>query len=163
AAVPGRPAAPLVGGEEDGGAGHAQHGRGRVPGRPRGRAEPETRPRARGPRRPAGPPAGGERRARAGRGRPSGRPALEDLEEAPMTARDGDVGRAGLAAVAGLLVAWEIVGRLNVSMFVPPVTQIAVAWWHLIGNGTLGRAAQSSLASLAKGFVPAAVLGVLVG
>ena len=80
-----------------------------------------------------------------------------------MTTRDPDLGRDGLAAVLGLLAAWEIVGRLGVSMFVPPVSQVAVAWWHLLGNGTLPRAAASSLVSLGKGFVPAAVLGVAVG
>lgn len=80
-----------------------------------------------------------------------------------MTARDSDLGPAGITAVLGLLAVWEIVGRLNVSMFVPPISQVAVAWWHLLGNGTLSRAASSSLASLGKGFVPAALLGVVVG
>jgi NitT/TauT family transport system permease protein len=82
---------------------------------------------------------------------------------APETTREADLGRAGLAAVVGLLVAWEIAGRMNVSMFVPPVTQVAVAWWKLVGDGTLPRAASASLVSLVKGFVPAGVLGVLVG
>lgn len=78
-------------------------------------------------------------------------------------ARESDLGRTGLMAVAGLLIVWEALGRLDVSMFVPPVTTVATAWWHLIGNGTLTRAATSSLVSLVKGFVPAAVLGVTVG
>ena len=81
----------------------------------------------------------------------------------PPPAGESDFGRAGLAAVVGLLVAWEALGRLNVSMFVPPVSDVAVAWWQLLGNGTLVRAASSSLASLVKGFAPAAVLGVVVG
>lgn len=80
-----------------------------------------------------------------------------------MTPRESDFGRAGAAAVLGLLAVWEIVGRLNVSMFVPPVSQVAVAWWQLLGNGTLSRAAHSSLLSLANGFGPAAVVGVVVG
>lgn len=80
-----------------------------------------------------------------------------------MTARDSALGPAGVAAVLGLLAVWEIVGRLDVSMFVPPISQVAAAWWHLLGNGTLSRAASSSLASLGKGFVPAALLGVVVG
>jgi NitT/TauT family transport system permease protein len=73
------------------------------------------------------------------------------------------VGRAGLAAVVGLVVGWEVVGWLDVSMFVPPVSRVAVAWWHLLQDGTLVRAATSSLGSLVRGFVPAAVLGVTVG
>ena len=48
-------------------------------------------------------------------------------------------------------------------MFVPPVSEVAVAWWRLLGDGTLSRAAASSLVSLVKGFAPAAVLGVVVG
>ena len=76
---------------------------------------------------------------------------------------DSDLGPTGLAAVGGLLVAWELLGRLDVSMFVPPVSRVAVAWWRLVGDGTLPRAAASSLVSLAEGFVPAAVLGVALG
>jgi len=70
---------------------------------------------------------------------------------------------AGLAAVAGLVIAWEIVGRLHVSMFVPPASDIAVVWWRLVNDGTLWRAGASSLLSLVRGFVPAAVLGVVIG
>jgi len=78
-------------------------------------------------------------------------------------ARESELGPSGLAAVLGLLVVWELVGRLDVSMFVPPISEVAVAWWRLLMNGTLGRAGASSLASLVKGFVPAAALGVVVG
>ncbi len=77
--------------------------------------------------------------------------------------RESDFGPAGLAAVAGLLIAWEILGWLDVSMFVPPVSRVAAAWWALVLDGTLFRAASSSLVSLVKGFVPAAVLGVALG
>ena len=77
--------------------------------------------------------------------------------------RESDLGRTGLIAVGGLLIVWEALGRLDVSMFVPPVTTVAAAWWQLVANGTLTRAAASSLVSLVKGFVPAAVLGVAVG
>ncbi len=72
-------------------------------------------------------------------------------------------GRAGLAAILGLLAGWEILGRLNVSLFIPPVSHVAVVWWGLVADGTLPRAAASSLWSLVKGFVPAALLGVGVG
>jgi NitT/TauT family transport system permease protein len=80
-----------------------------------------------------------------------------------VTEARSDFGRAGIAAVLGLLAAWEILGRLDVSMFVPPVSLVAAAWWRLLGDGTLSRAAASSLVSLVKGFAPAAVLGVVVG
>ena len=78
-------------------------------------------------------------------------------------AHDSDLGPVGLVAVAGLLLVWELVGRLDVSIFLPPASRVAVAWWGLITDGTLFRAASSSLASLVKGFLSAAVLGVLVG
>ena len=68
-----------------------------------------------------------------------------------------------LAALVGLAVGWELVGRLDASMFVPPLSRVIATWWHLLGDGTLVRAASSSLLSLVKGFVPAAVLGVVVG
>jgi NitT/TauT family transport system permease protein len=78
---------------------------------------------------------------------------VEDPEEAAVT----------LAALAGLAIGWELLGRLDVSLFVPPLSRVAATWWHLLGDGTLARAAASSLTSLAKGFVPAAALGVVVG
>lgn len=78
-------------------------------------------------------------------------------------AHDSDLGPVGLVAVAGLLLVWELLGRLDVSIFLPPASRVAVAWWGLITDGTLFRAASSSLASLVKGFLSAAVLGVLVG
>jgi NitT/TauT family transport system permease protein len=68
-----------------------------------------------------------------------------------------------VAALIGLAAGWELVGRLDVSMFVPPLSRVVATWWHLLGDGTLARAASSSLLSLVKGFVPAAVLGVVVG
>jgi NitT/TauT family transport system permease protein len=68
-----------------------------------------------------------------------------------------------LAALAGLAAVWELVGRLDASMFVPPLSRVVATWWHLLGDGTLARAASSSLLSLVKGFVPAAGLGIVVG
>jgi NitT/TauT family transport system permease protein len=68
-----------------------------------------------------------------------------------------------LAALAGLVIGWELLGRLEISMFIPPLSRVVAVWWQLLGDGTLPRAASSSLLSLVKGFVPAAVLGVVVG
>ena len=76
---------------------------------------------------------------------------------------ESGLGGWGLAALAGLALLWEVLGRLDVSMFVPPLSRIAVAWWALVQDGTLLRAATSSLHSLVSGFVPAAVLGVALG
>ena len=67
------------------------------------------------------------------------------------------------AAIVGLALGWELIGRLDASMFLPPLSSVVAAWWQLLGDGTLARAASSSLMSLVKGFIPAAVLGVVVG
>jgi NitT/TauT family transport system permease protein len=72
-------------------------------------------------------------------------------------------GRGGFAAVAGLLMVLELLGQMHLSIFVPPASTVAVAWWGLIADGTLFRSTGSSLLSLLKGFVPAAVLGVTLG
>jgi NitT/TauT family transport system permease protein len=80
-----------------------------------------------------------------------------------VATRDTNLGMAGLAAVGGLLIGWEILGRLDLWLFVPPVSRVMAAWWTLVLDGTLVRAAVSSLGSLVKGFVPAAVGGIAVG
>lgn len=76
---------------------------------------------------------------------------------------DTTFGLAGLGALAGLLVAWEALGRLDLSIFVPPVSRVTAAWWGLLQDGTLAGAAGSSLRSLVQGFGPAVGLGVAVG
>ncbi len=81
----------------------------------------------------------------------------------PLAGRGRGGGLVDIAAILLLALVWEIVGRLDVSMFVPPLSTVAVAWWHLAADGTLLRAASSSLTSLVEGFVPAAVLGVALG
>jgi NitT/TauT family transport system permease protein len=81
----------------------------------------------------------------------------------PAPAQDSAFGPAGFAALAGLIVVWELLGRSGISIFVPPASTIAAAWWGLFADGTLPRAASSSLVSLAKGFLPAATFGVLIG
>ncbi|MFN2646536.1 MAG: ABC transporter permease, partial [Burkholderiales bacterium] len=81
----------------------------------------------------------------------------------PFVAPDPAFGRAGVAAIAALVIVWEILGRLQLTIFIPSASSVALAWWGLFTDGTLFRSAGSSLASLLKGFVPAAVLGVALG
>ena len=59
----------------------------------------------------------------------------------PLVAPEPAFGRAGFAAIAGLLVVWEILGRLQLTMFVPSASSVAVAWWGLLTDGTLLRSA----------------------
>ena len=40
-----------------------------------------------------------------------------------LSAPEPAFGRAGLAAIAGLLVVWEILGRLELSIFIPSASQ----------------------------------------
>jgi NitT/TauT family transport system permease protein len=84
-------------------------------------------------------------------------------EPLALAGRGRGGGLVDLAAILLLALAWEIVGRLDISMFVPPLSKVVVAWWRLAADGTLLRAASSSLVSLVEGFVPAAVLGVALG
>lgn len=76
---------------------------------------------------------------------------------------DAGIGRSGAAALAGLVIAWEVLGRLQLSMFIPPLSDVAAVWWTLARDGTLAKAASSSVRSLVVGFAPAAVLGVALG
>lgn len=77
--------------------------------------------------------------------------------------RGGGLGGPGLAGLAALVVAWEALGRLGVSLFIPPFSAVVAVWWELVADGTLPRAAGASLGALVRGFLPAAVLGVVLG
>jgi NitT/TauT family transport system permease protein len=81
----------------------------------------------------------------------------------PLVEPEAAFGRAGFAAIAGLVVVWEILGRLELTLFIPSASSVAHAWWGLATDGTLWRSAGSSFGSLIKGFVPAAVFGVGLG
>src|SRR5690349_25158531 len=74
-----------------------------------------------------------------------------------------------LVAVTALAVAWEVLPRLGVvnSIFLPPLSDVLVAWWHLVQSGELIEHAQASLGRSLAGFglaVAAAIpLGLLIG
>jgi NitT/TauT family transport system permease protein len=81
----------------------------------------------------------------------------------PAAVQEPAFGRAGLTAIAVLLVVWELLGRMQLSIFIPPVSAVAEAWWRLAAAGTLWSAGASSLVSLVKGYVLASVLGIALG
>jgi len=81
----------------------------------------------------------------------------------PVAVQEPAFGRAGFVAIAALLVVWELLGRMELSIFIPPVSVVADAWWRLAVAGTLSSAGASSLVSLVKGYVLAAVLGIAIG
>ncbi|GHE51069.1 ABC transporter permease [Streptomyces vinaceus] len=73
------------------------------------------------------------------------------------------------AAILALLAVWEAAPRLALvdSTFLPPVSEVAAAWWELAGNGQLAEHTQASLIRSFGGFgiavVVAVPLGLLIG
>ncbi|ROQ95289.1 NitT/TauT family transport system permease protein [Streptomyces sp. 2132.2] len=73
------------------------------------------------------------------------------------------------AAILALLAVWEAAPRLGLvdSTFLPPVSEVAAAWWELAGNGQLAEHTQASLIRSFGGFgiavVVAVPLGLLIG
>ncbi|MFE9480923.1 ABC transporter permease [Streptomyces spororaveus] len=73
------------------------------------------------------------------------------------------------AALVALLALWETAPRLGLvdATFLPPVSEVATAWWDLLGNGQLGQHTRASLARSFGGFgiavVVAVPLGLLIG
>ncbi|ONI74779.1 ABC transporter permease [Actinosynnema sp. ALI-1.44] len=73
------------------------------------------------------------------------------------------------AAIVALLVIWELAPRLDLTdrTFLPPFSEVAVAWWELLGNGQLLTNFEASLVRSLSGFglavVTAVPLGLLIG
>ena len=74
-----------------------------------------------------------------------------------------------IVAVAALAVVWEVFPRLGLvdATFLPPLSEVLVAWWQLVQSGELIDHAQASLGRSLAGFslaVAAAIpLGLLIG
>ena len=66
-------------------------------------------------------------------------------------------------SIASLALVWEVSGRLMDSTLIPPVSQIALAWWKLLASGKLLSNLVASLWTLAAGFSLAVFVGVIVG
>ncbi|MFJ6050047.1 ABC transporter permease [Streptomyces sp. NPDC092307] len=69
------------------------------------------------------------------------------------------------AALVALLVLWETAPRLGLvdATFLPPVSEVATAWWDILGNGQLGQHTRASLARSFGGFAIAVVVAVPLG
>ncbi|MFG2994647.1 ABC transporter permease [Streptomyces sp. NPDC048257] len=69
------------------------------------------------------------------------------------------------AALVALLALWETAPRLGLvdATFLPPVSEVATAWWELLGNGQLGQHTRASLARSFGGFAIAVVVAVPLG
>ncbi|MFD9335539.1 ABC transporter permease [Streptomyces sp. NPDC060028] len=73
------------------------------------------------------------------------------------------------AAIIALLVVWETAPRLGLvdATFLPPVSEVAKAWWELAADGQLAEHTRASLVRSFGGFgiavVVAVPLGLLIG
>ncbi|MFF0062367.1 ABC transporter permease [Streptomyces sp. NPDC005279] len=69
------------------------------------------------------------------------------------------------AAIAALLAVWESAPRLGLvdRTFLPPFSEVAVAWWQLLLDGQLAEHTQASLQRSFTGFALAVVIAVPLG
>ncbi|MET3982582.1 ABC transporter permease [Streptomyces sp. PvR034] len=106
---------------------------------------------------------------------PAGQPAPAPAGQPARAAKPGRFGRAIRAAVlrsaalVALLLVWETAPRLALvdRTFLPPFSEVAVAWWDLLADGQLQEHTWASLVRSFGGFgiaVAVAVpLGLLIG
>jgi NitT/TauT family transport system permease protein len=68
-------------------------------------------------------------------------------------------------AIAALLAVWETLPRLNLvdPTFLPPLSEVLVAWWRLLVTGQLAQHVEASLLRSLSGFGLAIVLAVPLG
>ncbi len=69
----------------------------------------------------------------------------------------------GIAVVVAALVVWEIVARLKASVYVPPVSTIAVTFVHEWFSAQFRDQAIPSLYRMGAGYACASVLGIALG
>jgi ABC-type nitrate/sulfonate/bicarbonate transport system permease component len=69
----------------------------------------------------------------------------------------------GILTVVVLLVAWEVIARIMKSVYVPPVSTIAVTFVHEWFSPTFGQQAVPSLYRMVVGYFFACVVGITIG
>ncbi|MFJ4777448.1 ABC transporter permease [Streptomyces sp. NPDC088762] len=69
------------------------------------------------------------------------------------------------AAVLALVALWEVAPRAGLvdATFLPPISEVAVAWWELAGDGRLADHTQASLVRSLGGFAIAVAVAVPLG
>lgn len=68
-----------------------------------------------------------------------------------------------LGALAALVAASEVLGRLGLSLFLPTFSSVVAVWWQALVGGPLLPALLKSLGSFVKGIAPAVAAGVVAG
>ena len=66
-------------------------------------------------------------------------------------------------SILSLAAVWEIAGRMADSTLIPPLTQIAAAWYKLLLGGKLLPNLGASLWTMVVGFVLAVLVGIVIG
>jgi len=102
--------------------------------------------------------------------RTAARPNVRQEESAGVKA-SARVGSRALTVVRGLLgvvllaTIWEVAPRVGLvnSYFIPPLSQVADAWWGLLQSGELARHVQASVVRSASGFFLAIAVAIPLG
>jgi NitT/TauT family transport system permease protein len=68
----------------------------------------------------------------------------------------------GISVISFALI-WEIAGRTLDSVLIPPLSNVAGAWWKLLSSGKLLSNVGTSLVTLAAGFFLAVLIGIVIG
>jgi NitT/TauT family transport system permease protein len=107
--------------------------------------------------------------------RPETPPAAASRTTPPVAARRSRVLSVGAAvaqrsvAIAALAAIWEVLPRLGVvdATFLPPLSEVLVAWWQLVASGELLQHIEASMVRSLSGFglaIAAAIpLGLVIG
>ena len=61
------------------------------------------------------------------------------------------------------MIAWELIGRLHVSFFIPPLSEVVLVWFEILHAGKLWDALVISFETFVVGFSLALVLGLILG
>lgn len=69
----------------------------------------------------------------------------------------------GVLTLIPLLVAWEVVGRMDVVFVLPPLSVVAAAGWELLTSGLIIENAGGTLVALLIGLAISIVVGVTLG
>jgi ABC-type nitrate/sulfonate/bicarbonate transport system permease component len=69
----------------------------------------------------------------------------------------------GVGTVVGLLLIWELYGRIHPTVYVPPFSTVLVTFVHEWFSPTFGQQAVPSLGRMVIGYTCASLLGVTIG
>jgi NitT/TauT family transport system permease protein len=80
-----------------------------------------------------------------------------------LIARWARVNWLSIVSCVAVLILWEVGARIIDYPYLPPISEIASAFWEILANGTVAKALGTSLKALAYGISLAVILGILLG